>query len=291
MKQVEWIHVNCNQCEANNTQLLVQDKVWRQNELYKFDIVQCRNCGLIYTNPKAKGDIFGNLAGGSARSDAKIANKPIYDHGTAAIRHHFSDLTHLDVLDIGSAYGNFLEYAQQQLGWNAEGVDINPRLVAEARQRGFTVHEGHLEELNLPPNSYDLVTMWDVIEHLDDPKSFLVTILALLKPGGLLFFHTGNAKFQITKAQVLSKVFPNKGPWIIPFQHIYHFDPDSGQALASVAGFEPVSAFFCGTLHYRRARKRLPLSIYNGIANAFSKIGLPLYTSSMGILAKKPDDG
>lgn len=289
MNQVEWIHVNCNQCESDNARLLVQDKVWRQNELFVFNIVQCQTCGLIYTNPKAKGDVFANKEGGSARSDAATANKPIYDKGTAAICKHFPTTSPLKVLDIGSAHGGFLAYAKQ-LNWDAEGVDINPILVEKARQRGFTIHEGYLDELNLPTNFYDVVTMWDVIEHLDDPKGFLETILTLLKPGGVLFFHTGNANFQIAKAQLLSKSFPNRGPWIIPFQHIYHFDPASGQAISAAAGFEPISAFFCGTLHYRHAKKRLSLGTYNTLAQSLTKVGLPLYTSSMGVLVSKPID-
>ncbi len=290
MGQVRWIHVNCNLCGADDTRLLVQDKVWRADLCYTFNIVRCRRCGLIYTNPKAKGAVFGNLVGGGARGDAAIANRPIYTAGVAAIRHHLSTDTASPVtlLDIGCAFGDFLVFARSQ-GWDVSGVEIAPRLAEAARERGFTVYEGDLDSLGLPPATYDVVTMWDVIEHLDNPSGFLKTIRPLLKSGGLLFFHTGNARFQIFKSRVLSQLFPNRGPFLIPYQHLYHFDPASARAILHATGYEPVAVFSCGTLHYPNRCKRTALSIINEAAGSVARLGGPLWTSAMGVLGKCAD--
>jgi 2-polyprenyl-3-methyl-5-hydroxy-6-metoxy-1,4-benzoquinol methylase len=292
MTQVKWIPVKCNLCDADNTRLLVQDSVWRGADCYTFDIVQCRCCGLIYTNPQAKSEVFGNLAGGGARGDAAVANRPIYEAGMATICHRLNAIEagegfQVKLLDIGCAFGDFLTYAQAQ-GWDVSGVEISPRLAAEARARGLTVYEGDLAGLELPPETYDVVTMWDVIEHLDNPKGFLTTIRPLLRPNGLLFFHTGNARFQIFKARVLSRLLPNQGPFLIPYQHLYHFDPASARAMLAATGFELVVVFSCRTLHYRNRWKRLALDAYNRMAGAIAGLGGPLWTSAMGVLARKP---
>lgn len=291
MTQIHWISVNCNLCGADNARLRVQDRAWREGHKYTFDIVQCRRCGLIYTNPTARSEVFDNLAGGGARGNAAIANRPIYAAGVTAIRSHLSTVAaepaQVRLLDIGCAFGDFLAYANN-LGWDVSGADISPHLVAEARKRGFTVHEGDLAEIGLSPESYDVVTMWDVIEHLNDPQGFLKTIRPLLKPNGLLFFHTGNARFQIFKARILSRLLPNRGPFLIPYQHLYHFDPTSARAMLVATGFEPIAVFSCGTLNYPNRWKRLALGVYNGVAGTIAHLGGPLWTSAMGVLARRP---
>lgn len=287
MQNVSWTHVRCNQCNADDTRLLVQDIVHRQGQIYRFSIVQCRQCGLIYTNPRGKSELFDNLQGGGAWHNAADVNQGIYTIGVRNIRRHLPANQPVRLLDIGSAYGDFLDFAQK-VGWQVEGVEIYPESAAASRRRGFTVHEGYLDQLSLPPASFDVITLWDVIEHLDAPKEFLAVARPLLRPGGLLFFHTGNADFQILKARILRRLFPDRGPLVASHQHIYHFDPASARAIVKAAGFEPLAIFSCGTLHYPAATKRLALQTYNAVAVALSRIGLPLYTSAMGVLARRP---
>ncbi|MCO6451611.1 MAG: class I SAM-dependent methyltransferase [Caldilineales bacterium] len=287
MNSVSWTHVRCNQCNADDARLLVQDIVHRQGQAYRFDIVQCRQCGLIYTNPRGKSELFDNLQGGGAWQNAAVVNQGIYTVGVRNILHHLPANQPVRLLDIGSAYGDFLDFAQKA-GWQAEGVEINPGSAPVSRERGFTVYEGYLGQLGLPESSFDVITMWDVIEHLDAPKEFLAAALPLLRPGGLLFFHTGNADFQIPKARLLRRLFPDRGPLVASHQHIYHFDPASALKIAQSAGFEPLVVFSCGTLLYPSRLKRLALRSYNAAAVTIHRLGLPLYTSAMGVLARRP---
>lgn len=289
---VEWRYVACNLCGADAGRVLVHDLVWRDGRVFDFPIVRCANCGLIYTNPRARGAVFGNLAGGGARGDAAVANRPIYRRGMSALQRHVTQPAGRPVrlLEVGCAAGDFIAYAQDR-GWDAVGIDVSPKLVAAARARGFTVLHGDLAKLDLLPERYDVVTMWDVIEHLDDPRGYLLAIRRLLRPGGLLFFHTGNARFQIFKARVLNRVFPERGPFVIPYQHLYHFDPDTARRLLRATGYSPIDVFSCGTLAYPSWAKRLALGAFNAVAGRAARLGLPLWTSAMGVLGRKPDNG
>src|SRR5207247_1822159 len=61
---------------------------------------------------------------------------------------------------------------------------------------------GKLEEAGYPPSSFDLITLWDVIEHIPDPDLLLKQIATVLKPRGELFLHTPNASMQLVKARI-----------------------------------------------------------------------------------------
>jgi len=189
------------------------------------------------------------------------------------------------ILDLGCARGDFLAYATAQ-GFTVQGVDLNPRLAEEARGRGFDVVTGDLRELALPPA--DAVTMWDVIEHVDDPVAVLAACRGALRPGGLLFFHTGDADFQIPKARLLSRLRPTGGPYLIPYQHVSHFDPRTARAALTAAGLEPVDVFFAGTLRYREAWKRAAMGLVNLAGRLPPLVGGRLRTNAMGAIGRRP---
>ena len=73
------------------------------------------------------------------------------------------------VLDVGCALGYFLETAQQH-GWQTSGIDLSGYAVGRAQHHaGCDVHWGELSEVQLPAASFDVITLWDVVEHMTDP--------------------------------------------------------------------------------------------------------------------------
>ncbi len=97
------------------------------------------------------------------------------------------------LLEIGCGSGDYLD-KMHQMGWSVQGVDFDPVAVAHAREKyGFTVYAGKLEELDLPSNSYDAITMRHVIEHVYNLDELLRHCLRLLKQGGTLAIRTPNA--------------------------------------------------------------------------------------------------
>jgi SAM-dependent methyltransferase len=96
------------------------------------------------------------------------------------------------VLDVGCATGQFLQ-AMGQHGWQTAGVELSDYAANYARDvAGLDVRTGTLEEVELPSDSYDVVTLWDVFEHVLDPKATLAEIGRVLKPGGWVVIHTPN---------------------------------------------------------------------------------------------------
>jgi 2-polyprenyl-3-methyl-5-hydroxy-6-metoxy-1,4-benzoquinol methylase len=101
------------------------------------------------------------------------------------------------VLDIGCGVGNFLALAESQ-GWRAVGFDVEPRAVARARASGHEVYHDPLEyQHKVEDESFDAGTMWDVIEHLADPRPVLEGLARKVRPGGVLVLETPDARFPV----------------------------------------------------------------------------------------------
>lgn len=97
------------------------------------------------------------------------------------------------VLDVGCAFGNFLKLAQSR-GWTPCGVELSPYSSEVARRSGgFPVHTGPIGGCPYAAGSLDLVTFWDVIEHVVSPAADLRRARELLRPGGRLVLATDNA--------------------------------------------------------------------------------------------------
>ncbi len=122
------------------------------------------------------------------------------------------------ILDIGAATGSFLTIAKQR-GWQVAGVEISDYAAAAARGRGLAVQTGTLDNAVFAPHSFDVITLWDVFEHLPDPNLTLLKITKLLKPGGIVVMNMPNA------GSAVAKILGRFWPLIIPPEHIRLFNP------------------------------------------------------------------
>ncbi len=97
------------------------------------------------------------------------------------------------LLDVGCANGLFLEKVKAA-GWEGFGLELNPGAAREARAKGFTVYEGHLEKWGreLEESSFDAITMLEILEHVLDFRQALGVARRLLGDGGLLVLSTPN---------------------------------------------------------------------------------------------------
>jgi 2-polyprenyl-3-methyl-5-hydroxy-6-metoxy-1,4-benzoquinol methylase len=95
------------------------------------------------------------------------------------------DLTPGRLLDIGCGAGDYLR-DMQELGWEVTGIDVSPKAVAKACERGFNAHTGSISSLEADEGCFELVTKWHVLEHLYDPVDALRHARRLLAPGGRL---------------------------------------------------------------------------------------------------------
>lgn len=135
-------------------------------------------------------------------------------------------------LDVGCAAG-FCMQALRDLGFEAHGVEVSETIARHAIEvLDFqTVHIGTLEDAPYTPNTFDLITMWDVVEHVADPRSLLALARELLAPGGLLVLETQNID------SAFARLLGRRWHHYKHAEHIYHFTPSSLRRLLDAAGF------------------------------------------------------
>ena len=134
------------------------------------------------------------------------------------------------LLDVGCYTGVFLERAQRR-GWEVTGLEPSQWAAGVARSRGLNVLEGLLAENNLPPESFDVVTVWDAIEHFGDPRAEIDRLAHLLKPGGLLALSTMDVE------SGFARLLGPRWPWFMRM-HLYYFSPDTLRALLAQCNLE-----------------------------------------------------
>ncbi|MBI5437422.1 MAG: class I SAM-dependent methyltransferase [Nitrosomonadales bacterium] len=96
------------------------------------------------------------------------------------------------LLDVGCSSGAFLNSAVK-LGFCAEGVEPAPKAAAAAHAAGLKVRQGLLHEAGYADEQFDAITLFEVIEHLQQPQELLRECRRILRPGGILLIGTGNA--------------------------------------------------------------------------------------------------
>jgi SAM-dependent methyltransferase len=135
-------------------------------------------------------------------------------------------------LDVGCAAG-FCMAAMRELGFEAYGVEVSETIARHAMESlGFdTVHVGTLDSAPYEEGMFDLITLWDVIEHVPDPRALLSTARALLAPDGLLVVETQNMD------SAFARLLGRRWHHYKHAEHIYHFTPGSLRRLLEAVGF------------------------------------------------------
>ncbi|MBL8349978.1 MAG: class I SAM-dependent methyltransferase [Burkholderiaceae bacterium] len=168
-----------------------------------FDLVRCRRCGCVYVaQDPAEIDfqalygpgyytgghdaVFGDYVGQQAARRAQ-ARRRLWWHRHLPPRWPRSGR----LLDVGCAAGFFL--AEARAHYEVQGVELSDWSAAHARDAlGLPVFTGTLQQAALPAAHFDVVTLWDVIEHVPDPVPLLAEAARVLAPGGRLVLTTGD---------------------------------------------------------------------------------------------------
>lgn len=135
------------------------------------------------------------------------------------------------LLDVGCGSGESMERLQN-LGWQAEGLDFDDKAVRAARARGLRVRLGTLQEQSYAGESFDVITMSHVIEHVHDPLNMLRECRRILKLDGRLVIVTPNV------SSLGHKWFKEAWRGLEPPRHLQIFTPLTLRKLAGAAGFD-----------------------------------------------------
>jgi 2-polyprenyl-3-methyl-5-hydroxy-6-metoxy-1,4-benzoquinol methylase len=173
-------------------------------------------------------------------------------------------------LDIGCAFGYALDVAREA-GMEPFGVDISAHAVAEARKRGLRVEHGGLAEAERAfGGPFRVVTSWDVIEHLPDPRAHLRRIAGLIEPGGMVSIITPD------RGSPTARIFGER--WVEyqkPEEHIHFFRRQDLRALLQQVGFDVVHETTAGkyvSLGFALSR----LTTYSRLFGLAARVASPL---------------
>ncbi len=209
--QVSLVEVSCNICNSTAEEIISKTDIG--------NIIRCKKCGLFYRNPRL-----------SERDERDKYKHKIYDESYGLIKDKskkeifISILNELKphkgkILDIGCADGYFLSLARER-GWKPYGVEISDFLLRKAKENlGREQIIGvPLKAADFPPNFFDVISMWDVLDHLQDPLGELIEIGRILKQKGLLIIRVRNMAFHV----LMNKLFKNSLLGIIKKPTIFH---------------------------------------------------------------------
>ena len=222
-------------------------------------IVRCRRCGLVLVNPRLSGEaqfdevyVEGYGKGPSAAPTGLLRRakrglvRPFrgrtgHDRQALFVARSLRRLQgrapeRMRLLEVGSWVGKFIEAAKQRYpGWDITGVEPSAHGARVCREeKGLNVHHGTLADVQLPAESFDVVHLWHVLEHLPDPPSTMRLVQRCLKSGGVLTLRTPNCESLASRRQ--GARWRN---WD-PLQHLYHFTYDTLDRLLTEAGLKRV---------------------------------------------------
>lgn len=214
----------------------------------RFAVVRCRGCGLLYQNPRPTAQAI--TAFYEEGYDPYVM---VPEEERSAIRRWRRRLGMegrckpiLDLkqpgrlLDVGCGTGIFLD-AMRRHGWQVQGVELNEGAARYSRDRlGLDVFVGPLEQAYYPDNTFDAVTLWDVLEHLPSPRLALQTFRRILKPDGLLVFRVPNAGS--LDARLFGRYWAG---WDLP-RHYFAYDRQSARRLLEQSGFDVLKVSYEG---------------------------------------------
>jgi 2-polyprenyl-3-methyl-5-hydroxy-6-metoxy-1,4-benzoquinol methylase len=177
----------------------------------------------------------------------------------ALIRKHSNVPDQPRLLDVGCALGFMLTEAKK-LGWEAVGVETSEFAARYASEHtGCTVLVGNLQNAQVPSNSFDVVTLMDVIEHVPNPCDLLNEVFRVLRPGGTIFLVTPNF------GSFFVWLYNESAYGIGPDEHVTYFHPRSMRAALRKAGFQILMVgskdFYADNLSRLTSRSRQPATI------------------------------
>ncbi len=198
-------------------------------------IVKCQQCGHVYTNPRWSDEeliiAYSNIE--------DVVYEEEREGRVLTFRGHLRDFEDSagppggrTLLDVGAYTGVFVEVASEA-GWNASGVEPSRWAVEIAQKKGISVAQGTLNDMLKGVVTYDVITMWDVIEHLPDPKNEIFKAFELLNPGGFLAVHTMDIDSK------MARLMGRRWPWLMDM-HLHYFSQDTLAKLIKDVGFEVI---------------------------------------------------
>lgn len=201
----------------------------------QYQLLRCASCSMVWLDdPPSKAEMGMHYGPDYDRTISEAAKKP---------EHWFerrNEVLRLKpgggaILDLGCASGGFLSTLQGP-SWKLYGIEMSEDAAREARSRcGAEVFVGDILDAPFPPRSFDVITCFNVLEHVYEPKEVLARVAQWLKPGGI--FYTLIPNIDSAGARIFRTYWY---PLELP-RHLYHFSPKTLREVGQSAGLRVVS--------------------------------------------------
>jgi len=263
----------------------------------EFNVAQCTECKTLFIeNPPSdtsalydESYFFGGESGGYGS----------YDEEKETMRATFEKCLDLiseyqtggALFDVGAATGYFLALARDR-GFSVSGIDISAAAAREATKKGIEVETGTLETVRHQPDSYDVVTMFDVLEHVPHPDALVKEAADMLRRGGILMGCTPDSM------SVNARLMGKRWHLLCPPEHLVLMNDKSLRLLLAEQGFTTVwtgriTKRFSLPYIFQTAARWLGIPLLSRIGSAFrgtwlGRIAIPLdLHDNMFFLARK----
>ncbi len=213
---------------------------------HKRQLVKCLACGLIYHQLIPRKETMKKLY-----QNSSVLEKWDWDPLTRGFQSKFGFMLNINgkvqTLDIGCHTGGFLSLLPKK--WEKHGIDFNAVSLNEAQKRipEGIFQLGNVEDVDLSPNYFNIITMWDIAEHLYNVQSTFRKVCTSMAPGGYLILETGNWE------SLSARIFGRSWYYTNLLEHFVFFEPSTIQLILEENGL--VVQQIRPTIHHRNKDK------------------------------------
>lgn len=230
----------CPLCSGTRSEVLRHVAVSHPKVGGTYRLRRCRDCDLVQLAPRLEDATLATLYGEEFYFPEASVFSGVADGVKALIQDARRQVVEKRarvgrLLDVGSGDGAFVHHMASH-GWDATGLDFSRAASELATRRGLRGRYlmGSLADHDLPPGSFDAVTMWQVLEHIGEPVAMLERVRALLRPGGLLVASVPNL-------DGLSAALTQERWWGLDVpRHLVHYTPATLRRALTEAGLHVV---------------------------------------------------
>lgn len=244
-----------------------------------YQIVRCNHCGLVYLSDvptSEKLDALYSEAFFTSSSKFDTAeNNPSWVNASKRVEWALKapGVGTAAWLDVGCATGDFLLAAKPRVS-ELHGTDVSVYALEQARARGLQhLKQGDFASLSYPAASFDLIAMWDVLEHIVDPADALRKAFGYLRPGGYLALSTGDIE------SFSSRLTGRFWHLMIPPFHTYYFSKETITRYLQQTGFVDVEISYPSKVvpldfMLEKSLRLISPTLSRRVAPALAKLGL-----------------
>jgi SAM-dependent methyltransferase len=204
-------------------------------------LLRCAHCDLVYVSPTFDEahyrDVYASPDYQEIVRDLGIKSHDYrvqrFGSERVGLMARHLDTTSPRYLDVGCSTG-FVVEAARHAGWNATGVDLNPSAIEFGRSRGLDLRVAAMQDEGFEPESFDAVSLFDVLEHLHDPARTVRDAARLLRRGGILFLYVPN--YDSASRLLMGK----DAHFIWPTHHLNYYTPATIRDFMRREGLETV---------------------------------------------------